>query len=130
MQESKNPAVIPGIALAELLVRVDNDRDLLRDLLLIFKEEFPRQFQALQEAVSRGDSARVVAVSHTLKGMLANMAATRAASCASRLEQIARAKDLPSFAKALVALEHETLRLVPEMEAYLLEAQHEDSHRR
>jgi hypothetical protein len=39
------------------------------------------------------------------------------------LEQFARAKDVPSFAKALVALEDETLRLIPEMETYLTEAQ-------
>jgi len=28
----------------ELLARVENDRELLRDLLTIFKEDFPRHF--------------------------------------------------------------------------------------
>jgi PAS domain S-box-containing protein len=130
MDKSNDSASVPGVNFAELLARVENDRELLRDLLLIFKEEFPRHFQALQEAVSRGDSVQVAAVSHTLKGMLSNMAATRAAACAAALEQIAHAKNTPSFAKALVAFEHETLRLVPEMETYLLEVQHEDSHSR
>ena len=35
----------------ELLARVENDRELLRDLLTIFKEEFPLQLRALREAV-------------------------------------------------------------------------------
>ena len=130
MDKSNAHTPIPAVNFAELLARVEDDRELLRDLLLIFKQEFPRHLQALQEAVSRGESAQVASVSHTLKGMLANLGATPAAVCAAELEQIARAKDTASLAKALVPLEHETKRLLPEMEAYLLEAQHEDSHRR
>jgi len=37
----------------ELLARVENDRELLRDLLTIFKEDFPRQLLTLREAVKR-----------------------------------------------------------------------------
>jgi two-component system, sensor histidine kinase and response regulator len=103
---------------------------LLRDLLLIFKEDFPKNFQALREAVSRADSERVSAVSHTLKGTLSNLSATRAAACAAALEHSGRANDTASFAKALVAFERETLSLIPEMDTYLLEVQHEDSHSR
>ena len=114
----------------ELLARVENDRELLCDLLLIFKREFPHHFHALQKVVARGDSTQVAAVSHTLKGMLANLAATPAAACAAALEQKARAKDVPSFAKALVALEHEALRLLPEVDTFLSETQHENSHSR
>jgi len=130
MDKSKDRSSMPGVNFAELLACVESDRELLRDLLLIFKDDFPRRFQALQEAVSRCDSAQVAAVSHALKGMLANLAATRAAACAAELEQIGRAKDTASFAKALVAFEHEALRLITEMETYLVEAQHEDSHSR
>jgi PAS domain S-box-containing protein len=130
MNRSNDNTSLPGVNFPELLARVDNDRELLRDLLLIFKEDFPRHFHALQEAVSRGDSAQVSAVSHTLKGMLSNLSATRAAACAAALEHIGRAKDTASLAKALVAFEHETLCLIPEMDTYLLEVQHEDSHSR
>ena len=128
--DNSNDRSLPGVNFPELLARVENDRELLRDLLLIFKEEFPRHFHALQEAVSRGDSEQVASVSHALKGMLSNLAATRAAACAAALEHIGRAKDAPSFAKALVALEHESLCLIPEMDTYLLEVQHEDSNSR
>jgi two-component system, sensor histidine kinase and response regulator len=130
MNESEDLTSMPGVNFAELLARVDNDRQLLRELLLIFKDDFPRHFQTLQQAVSRGDATQVAAVSHTLKGMLANLAAARAAACVAKLEQLARARDTTSFARALVAFEHEALRLVPEMETYLVEEQHEDSHSR
>ena len=38
----------------ELLARVENDHELLQDLLVIFKEEFPGHLQALREAVESG----------------------------------------------------------------------------
>src|SRR5260370_39553471 len=97
-------------------------------MLLILRDGFPRTFQALEQAVARSATAQVAAVSRTMKGMLANLAATRTAACTAELEQLGRAKDTASFAKALVAFEHEALRLIPEMETYLVEAQHEDSH--
>ena len=42
---------------SELLARVDNDRELLCDLLSIFKREFPEHLQALRNAVAANDSA-------------------------------------------------------------------------
>src|SRR5258708_39180200 len=75
---------------AELLARVDNDRELLHDLLTIFKEEFPRHLKALREAVESGDGKLVTVAAHTLKGMLLNLAAGRAAAAVGRLEQLGR----------------------------------------
>jgi hypothetical protein len=51
----------------ELLARVDNDRELLHDLLTIFKEEFPRYLQALRVAVDAGDGKLVAVAAHALK---------------------------------------------------------------
>lgn len=70
--------------LPELLARVDNDREFLCDLISIFEEEFPRYLKSLRDAVARSDSAEVVSVSHTLKGMLSNLAASRAAAAVER----------------------------------------------
>ena len=36
----------------ELLGRTENDKELMRDLLAIFKEEFPQRLQALRDAVA------------------------------------------------------------------------------
>jgi two-component system sensor histidine kinase/response regulator len=123
MQESKDLAVGTSVNLPELLARVDNDRELLRDLLSIFAEEFPRYLLALQEAVAHEDAKEVATVSHTLKGMLSNLAVTKAAASAGQLEQQARVGDQSSVKQAFVAFELDVQGLLPEMETYMAEAQ-------
>ena len=48
----RNPTSEPAVNLDELLARVDNDRELLRDLIVIFKSEFPGQMSALRLATA------------------------------------------------------------------------------
>jgi HPt (histidine-containing phosphotransfer) domain-containing protein len=123
MEEAKDVSQGASVDLPELLARVDNDRELLHDLLSIFKEEFPRHLYALQEAVACEDCKQAEAVSHTLKGMLSNLAVTRAAACAAQLEQLARGDDKKSLKEALTAFEREVRGLLPEMETYMAEVQ-------
>jgi len=52
------------IDFGELLARQENDRELMRDLLSIFKEEFPQRHQALREAVESLDASRVISEAH------------------------------------------------------------------
>jgi HPt (histidine-containing phosphotransfer) domain-containing protein len=110
------------INLQELLARVENDRDLLCDLLTIFKHEFPSHLKALENAVARKDPAETASVSHTLKGMLANLSVTKAAASAARLEQIARAGETASFEEAFAVLVQDVHGLLPAMERYMAEA--------
>jgi PAS domain S-box-containing protein len=105
----------------KLLLRVDHDRELLVDLLTIFKEEFPRNLQGLREAVASGDAARVAAVSHTIKGMLSNLAVGRATQIAAQLEQLARQGQSKEFPDLLFQFEAESRTLVPQLEAYVTE---------
>jgi HPt (histidine-containing phosphotransfer) domain-containing protein len=111
-----------SVNLNDLLARVENDRELLCDLLSIFKQEFPGYLQTLQSAVARNETAQVAGVSHTLKGMLSNLAVTKAAAAIARLEQLARAGEISSLRDALAAFEREVQGLLPEMESYLAEA--------
>jgi HPt (histidine-containing phosphotransfer) domain-containing protein len=105
----------------ELLARVDNDRELLHDLLTIFKEEFPRHLQALHEAVDSGDGKLVAIAAHTMKGMLLNMAAGQAATAAGRLEQMGRSSETSGFQEAFAAFERDTTRLLPRLDACMAE---------
>ena len=122
MQDSKSLAVATSVNLPELLARVDNDRELLRDLLSIFAEEFPRYLLALQDAVAHEDAKQVATVSHTLKGMLSNLAVTKAAASAGQLEQQAHVGDQSSLKQAFAAFELDVQGLLPEMETYMAEA--------
>ena len=55
-------------------------------------------------------------VSHTLKGMLLNMAIPRAATAAALLERFAQEETKASVPKAFAAFEMEVQGLLPEME--------------
>jgi two-component system, sensor histidine kinase and response regulator len=105
----------------ELLRRVDNDRELLHDLLTIFKEEFPRHLQALREAVDSGDGKLVAVAAHTLRGMLLNLAAGQAATAVARLEQMGRGGEPSRFQEAFKAFEKDAMKLLPQLDARMAE---------
>jgi HPt (histidine-containing phosphotransfer) domain-containing protein len=111
-----------AVNLPELLVRVDNDRDLLRELIELFKEEFPRLLQQLQEYIVRGDMKSVEDTCHSLKGMLAGLSAMPAAAAVARVEQMGRAGDSRGLSEAVTLLEREVEKLLPELDACVTEA--------
>jgi two-component system, sensor histidine kinase and response regulator len=106
---------------AELLERVDKDQELLRELLNIFKEDFPQSFRSLKSAVTAGDLKSSSRLSHTLKGMLSSLGAIRAAAAASKLETLSSAGETASLPGALSVLESEAESLLPELDAYMAE---------
>ena len=87
--QSQNTAREAGIDLQDLMVRVDQDLDLLREVFEIFEEEFPPLYQTLADAAQRGDMKAVHVAAHTLKGMLASLSFSAAAASARLLEQMA-----------------------------------------
>jgi len=107
--------------LAELLERVDNDQELLRDLLNIFKEDFPRTMGSLESAVAAADLKNATTLSHTLKGMLASLGAMRAAAAAARLELSSSSGDAGPLKEGLDSLRREAASLLPELDAYMAE---------
>jgi two-component system, sensor histidine kinase and response regulator len=106
---------------SELVERTDRDRELLHDLLGIFKEDFPRYYASLKDAVLQKDVKRVELVAHTLRGMLSNMAAGRAATLAGQLEKAARAGDQTGLTESFALFEREVSGLRLELETYLEE---------
>ena len=107
--------------LADLLARVDNDRELVSELFSIFKSVFPNHLQRLNEAVVNQVPSRVETEGHTLKGMLLNLSAVRAAGIAGNLETMGRERTIPGMAEALAAFQNEVEALLSQME--LLESQ-------
>jgi HPt (histidine-containing phosphotransfer) domain-containing protein len=110
----------PVLNLSELLARVDNDCELLREVIGICKVEIPRHLSLLRDAVAQADVKNIEKSGHTLKGMLSQLAATRAAAAAGRLEQLGRSGDTTTSLRSAVALfESEVARLMTELEAYM-----------
>jgi two-component system, sensor histidine kinase and response regulator len=106
---------------SELLDRVDNDRDLLKELVEIFKDEFPGQLEALRGAVREADAKRVGVLAHGLKGMFANLAATRAAAVAAQLERMGKSGETQGLTQAFAELEAESAVLLPLLDSCVLE---------
>lgn len=105
----------------ELLERVENDRELLKELLQIFQREFPRHRQELLAALATGDMKRVSRTGHTLKGMFANLAAGRATALAGNVERLGNIADAAALADAVQALGREAATLLPLLDSCLLE---------
>jgi len=110
-----------SIDFAELLSRVENDRELMRDLLMIFKEEFPRHLQVLRDAVDSVDGEKVAAAAHTLKGMLANLAASPAAAAAARLEKLGKNREVSGFQEACTSFENISKELLLQLDTSMAE---------
>ena len=111
-----NIATSAILNVADLLSRVDDDHELLVELFFIFKSVFPGHLQGLADAIAAGDAKRVQTEGHTLKGMLLNLAATRASAVALQLEEMGREKQLGGMKEALAALQVEVELLLTQME--------------
>jgi len=107
--------------LTELLERGENDRELIRELLLIFKEEFPIHLQALRDAVDSMDGKAVAAEAHAMKGMLSNLAASSAAGAAARLEQLGRSQEVSEFQEACASFESLSKKLLLHLDTCMAE---------
>ncbi len=119
MTEQMDRSPAPAVNFPDLLTRVGNDRELVRELFEMFKKEFPRLLQSLQESVASGDMKHVETTSHTLKGMLSNLSVTRAAAAAAQLEQIGREDKKSGLRDALTIFEREVAGLLSELDTYL-----------
>jgi HPt (histidine-containing phosphotransfer) domain-containing protein len=109
-----------GMNLPELLLRVENDLDLLDELIGIFKEEIPPLLQVLRESIANREIKQVEATSHALKGMLSGLSVARAAAMASQLEQMALEQKSSGYGDVLTLLECEIANLLPELNAYTI----------
>lgn len=109
----------PAFNFADLLDRVENDQELLRDLLAIFKQDSPRHLHCLKEAVLHLEMKQIQASSHTLKGMLSNLSMDRAADAAANLERMGSHGERAGLKDALTLLEQEVADLMPMVDSYL-----------
>ena len=87
------------------LSRVGGDKQLLREIAVLFTEECPRAFAEIQEAVAGGDAAKLENAAHALKGSVSNFGARDAVAAAFRLEQMGRANQMSEAEEMLRQLE-------------------------
>jgi len=108
---------VSAVDFADLLRRLDNDRDLMRELFVLFRQELPGLENSLQEAALRENMEGIQTTGHRLKGMLSSLSAKRAASAASRLEELGDTGDKTGLQDALLAFQREIVILLAELDA-------------
>jgi HPt (histidine-containing phosphotransfer) domain-containing protein len=94
------------------LVRVGGDPELLKEIAVLFLENYQVWLGELREASARGNADAVERTAHGLKGSVANFGARDAVEAALQLETLGRNRNLTGLAESLAALEAalETLR--------------------
>jgi CheY-like chemotaxis protein len=108
---------------ALLVSRVDRDPQLLRDLVDLFLEEYPRLVNEIRAALERKDAKSVERGAHSLKGCTGNLAAKMASEAALKLEKLAHAGDLVGAESLLQELESQLARLKPALLAVRAETE-------
>jgi CheY-like chemotaxis protein len=108
---------------AELLQRVEGDRDLLREMIGLFHDCEPRLLSQLRTAVAGGQAQGVRRAAHAFRGAVGNFAAGAVLRAIERLEALATDGALAGADEALGELEEEAGRLRAALDRWLAEGE-------
>lgn len=108
------------IDLPDLLARVENDRELLTELFVMFREELPARHSALHKAIDIGDLPQAARAAHTLKGMLANMSINKATTIAARIELEAQRDNMSAVKETIASFDSEIAALSAALDAFIV----------
>ena len=99
------------------LSRVGGDADLLKEIAILFLDDYPKSLIELREAIKTGDARRVERTAHGLKGSVSNFGARPAVDAAGQLETMGRTQKLVEVEQVLHSLEIALAALRPELES-------------
>jgi CheY-like chemotaxis protein len=85
---------VPRFDEAELMERLGGDREVLREVVAIFRHSTPDIVSEIQTALEARDLARLRGAAHTLKGAAGNLSAKRVAALAFEIENAAHSSDV------------------------------------
>jgi len=97
----------------QALETLDGNRQLLSELVAIFREECPKLRAEIETALKTSDLPLLRRAAHTLKGALAHLAASRARATAEKMEDIARQQNLQAASELWPRLQVELDQLSP-----------------
>ena len=101
--------------LTKALEQVGGDREVLKEIIDIYCQEYPKQLQQIQEAIDKKNAVMAGNVAHTIKGAVANFGAKPSFGAALNLEKIGKSGDLSHAKEAFDVLKKELERLDREL---------------
>jgi HPt (histidine-containing phosphotransfer) domain-containing protein len=108
------PAEPPSSAVfdeQDALAHTGGDRELLREVVRMFRSDYPSSVRRVERALRRGDGEALREAAHALKGSIATVGSKAGRDLAAELEQMGRAGRLDGAAAVLERL-RETLALL------------------
>lgn len=79
-----------AIDLPDVMERVQDDKELLLELFVIFQEDFQKKRPVLGEAIATGDVGKVREIAHGVKGASGNISAKALHAACLKLEMMAK----------------------------------------
>jgi HPt (histidine-containing phosphotransfer) domain-containing protein len=99
------------------LTRVGGDFELLREVVGLFLDDYPRALEKIRSAVAANDPSGVEHNAHSLKGSVSTFGATDVFESALALEKQGRSGNLAGAVDSLKGLEAALQALRPDLEA-------------
>jgi PAS domain S-box-containing protein len=96
---------------AAALSYTGGDRRLLKEVVQLFRADYPSSLRKINRALERRDSEALRLAAHRLKGSIATVGAPAARRVAAELEETGRARDFDRAARAYAKLREEIERL-------------------
>jgi CheY-like chemotaxis protein len=106
-----------ALDLPSVLNRLGGDRDLLDELVEVFKGECPKLMERIRVAIARQDAQGLEGAAHSLKGSSAQVGALAVSQIASEIERLARSQNVESTREHSRLLQNEIERLFAELES-------------
>ena len=100
---------------AQILDRMGGDKELIREVVALFLDDYPKLLEQMREAIRQGDAKGLQKLAHALKGAVGNFSAESALQAALDLEVMAKTGDISQATSAFVVLEKEIDRVGEEL---------------
>jgi CheY-like chemotaxis protein/HPt (histidine-containing phosphotransfer) domain-containing protein len=100
----------------KILASVDGDRELLKEVVGMFLEDYPKTMAEIRAAIDGGDPQRLNRAAHSLKGSVGNFGARATFDAAFRLEMMGKDNDIGGATAVYSALAEEMERLEKALE--------------
>ncbi len=99
------------------LLHTGGDRELLKEIVALFRSDSPKSLRAIKRAIDKGDDEALALAAHALKGSIATIGGQEGRRLAAELERLGRAHRvadaapfLESLSRQVTFLEQEFLR--------------------
>ena len=103
--EAPRDSTWPVFDEAAALTHTGDDRELLKEIVTLFRSDSPTSLKAIKQSIARGNSEGLAMSAHALKGSIATVGGTEGHRLARELEALGRANRVEEASPLYVALE-------------------------